>query len=144
MVQASPALLLARSPFRLALGLLAALALAVPTAVPAYADAPAGGLSLTLVTLNGPGTAGTGSDTSDADLLARQDTLLAAIGIGEPVYRWTTALNGFAAALTPEQVAQLDRMPGVAAVESDTVRPLAGAPVARTGRLLSIVGRSRA
>ncbi len=52
--------------------------------------------------------------------------MLAAIGAGEPVYRWTTALNGFAAHLTDAQLAALDTQPGIAAIEADAVRPLAG------------------
>lgn len=142
-MQSSPARPSTRHWARLLLGLVASLTLAVPTAVPALAEAPVGGPSLTLVMLNGPGTAGSGSATSDTDLLARQDTLLAAIGVGEPVYRWTTALNGFAAALTPEQVAQVDRMPGVAAVEADTIRSLAAAPAVTNGRLVARAPRLR-
>ena len=38
--------------------------------------------------------------------------MLAAIGAGEPVYRWTTALNGFAAHLTAAQVQLLDQQAG--------------------------------
>lgn len=79
---------------------------------------------LTLVTLEGPGTAGGTQDA--AEILARQDALLAVIDAGEPVYRWTTALNGFAAQLSEAQVLVLDAQPGIAAVETDQVRPLAG------------------
>ncbi len=79
---------------------------------------------MTLVTLQG---AGTTAGRRDADeLLARQDAVLTAIGAGEPVYRWTTALNGFAAHLTDAQVQLLDQQAGVAAIEADEVRPLAG------------------
>ena len=107
---------------------LVALSLALPTTSPAAAeDAPTAAVPsppLTLVTLAGPGTA---TGRADADvLLARQDAVLAAVGAGEPVYRWTTALNGFAADLSPAQVNVLDDQPGIAAVEADTVRPLAG------------------
>lgn len=81
---------------------------------------------LTLVTLRGAGTA---AGTKDADdLLSRQDAVLDAIGAEEPVYRWTTALNGFAAHLTEAQLSALDAQPGIAAIEADTVRPLAGRP----------------
>ncbi len=84
----------------------------------------AGSQPLTLVTLTGAGTAGGRAD--EQELLARQDAVLAAIGAGEPVYRWTTALNGFAAPLTEAQLSVLDDQPGIAAIEADTVRPLAG------------------
>ncbi len=106
---------------------LLALGLAVSASGVAQAEdeaAPTDPTSLTLVTLTGPGTsAGT---RESADLLARQDSVLAAIGAGEPVYRWTTALNGFAMHLGAAQLAALDTQPGIAAVEADEVRPLAG------------------
>ena len=108
---------------------LLALSLVLPATAAAFGDdtpstAPADPSALTLVTLQGPGTsAGT---REAADLLARQDAVLTAIGAGEPVYRWTTALNGFAAHLTEAQVAVLDDQPGIAAIETDEVRPLAG------------------
>lgn len=106
---------------------LAALATAVTAslvALPDDASASPGDGPLTLVTLNGPGTAG--GDRGAEELLARQDAVLAAIGAGEPAYRWTTALNGFAAPLTDTQVRALDQQPGVAVIEADEVRPLAG------------------
>lgn len=106
---------------------LLALSLGAPTAWAASAhDAPDGAQrrTLTLVTLTGPGTAGGSADA--ATLVARQDAVLAAIGAGEPVYRWTTALNGFAADLTRAQVDVLDDQGGVAVVERDAIRPLAG------------------
>ena len=89
-------------------------------------DAPdaTGAPSLTLVTLTGPGTSAGTRDA--ADLLARQDAVLAAVGAREPVYRWTTALNGFALHLSEAQLAILDDQPGIAAIEADEVRPLAG------------------
>ena len=107
---------------------LLALALTLPAAGAALADdaspATPGPQRLTLVTLQGPGTAAGTRDA--AELLARQDALLAAIGAAEPVYRWTTALNGFAAELSAAQVAVLDDQPGIASIEADRVRPLAG------------------
>ncbi|SFB15322.1 Peptidase inhibitor I9 [Nocardioides alpinus] len=108
---------------------LLALGLALPAAGAALADdAPASGSPatgpLTLVTLQGAGTSAGSKDA--AELLARQDALLAAIGAGEPVYRWTTALNGFAAHLSEDQLSVLDDQPGIAAIEADQVRPLAG------------------
>ncbi len=106
-------------------GLLAlGLALSV-TSVALAEDAPAStDASLTLVTLDGPGTS---AGTREAgDLLARQDAVLDAIDAGEPVYRWTTALNGFALPLSDAQLAVLDDQPGIAVIEPDAVRPLAG------------------
>jgi minor extracellular serine protease Vpr len=106
---------------------LLALALGLPTGGVATADdAPDPGASppLTLVTLTGAGTAAGRADAEE--LLARQDAVLAAVGADQPVYRWTTALNGFAARLTDAQLAALDDQATVASVEADTVRPLAG------------------
>ncbi|MCD4536175.1 S8 family serine peptidase [Nocardioides sp. cx-169] len=87
--------------------------------------------ALYLVTLAGPGTAG----DPDADRLtpatmrARQDRLLRRVGAAEPVYRWTTALNGVAVALTAAQADALAEDPGVALVERNAVRRLtASAP----------------
>jgi subtilisin family serine protease len=96
---------------------------------------------LTLVTLNGPGTAG--GDVGTGELIARQDTLLAAVGAGEPAYRWTTALNGFAVRLSDSQVDLLDRQAGVATIETDTVRPLAGRTSLRPVRLAPVSPRLR-
>ncbi|CUR61189.1 putative Cucumisin [metagenome] len=105
-----------------------ALAIALTGTAAAVGDdappTPPPSIPLTLVALQGPGTsAGT---REAADLVARQDALLSAVGAGEPVYRWTTALNGFAARLTDSQLTALEQQPGVAAIEADTVRPLAG------------------
>ena len=107
----------------LALGLTVSAA-SVALAEDAPAPAAAGAEPLTLVTLQGPGTSAGTRDA--ADLLARQDALLAAIGAGEPTYRWTTALNGFAARLTADQLGALEAQAGIAAIEPDAVRPLAG------------------
>lgn len=103
------------------------LSLALPLAGAATADetaAVAAPGQLTLVTLDGAGTAAGRRDT--AEVLARQDAVLTAIGAGEPVYRWTTALNGFAARLSHAQLAALDEQPGIASIEADSIRPLAG------------------
>jgi hypothetical protein len=97
--------------------------------------------ALTLVTLDGPGTAG--GPARRSELLAAQDRLLAAVGAGEPVYRWTTALNGFAAALTPAQVDLVEQDPRVALVEANEVRPLAARPAAAARRLLARPPRMR-
>jgi hypothetical protein len=59
-------------------------------------------------------------------LLARQDAVLATIGAPATTYRWTTALNGFAAELTDDQVAALEINSEVAEVEANSVRPMAG------------------
>ncbi|KRF35176.1 S8 family serine peptidase [Nocardioides sp. Soil805] len=96
---------------------------------PAALDAPAraddtGVPALQLVTLTGPGTSAGGR--GPADLLARQDAVLAQVGSPMTTYRWTTALNGFAAELTPEQVAAVQADPEVASVEANTVRALTG------------------
>ena len=112
---------------------LATLALVAVTgpAGPAVAAGPVPVPALQLVTLTGPGTsagptAGAGTPAERAVLLARQDAVLAAVADVEPVYRWTAALNGFAAALTPEQVAALEADPAVATIEANSVRRMAG------------------
>ncbi|QIK75359.1 S8 family serine peptidase [Nocardioides piscis] len=106
-------------------GILAAGALVTP-AVHAVAEEPP---SLHLVTLTGPGTsapAAGGSRPTRAALLARQDSVLAGIDAAEPAYRWTTALNGFAVALTADQVSALEADSEVVTVEANSVRPMAG------------------
>lgn len=86
--------------------------------------------ALYLVTLNGPGTTGSPLSLPDAvlraDLTDQQDAVLTRAGLSDPVYRWTTALNGMALRLTPREAAQVTADPDVAQVEPDTVRPLAG------------------
>ena len=108
-------------------GCLLALSLTLPATGVALADdttpAPTPD-QLTLVTLTGTGTSAGRKDVTE--VVARQDAVLTAIGAGEPVYRWTTALNGFAAHLTDGKLAALDAQPGIAAIETDSVRPLAG------------------
>lgn len=99
------------------------------TTLPAAAD-PADVPHLQLVTLTGAGTAGT--TQSRAALLARQDRVLAGLPGVEPVYRWTTALNGFAVSLSAEQADAVASDPQVALVEPDDVRRMASAPAART------------
>ena len=105
------------------------LALTLGLSVPAVAtadDAPptAAPGDLALVTMNGGGTAAGRAEAPE--LLAEQDAVLMAVGAGEPVYRWTTALNGFAIRLTEAQLAALIDQPGVASVEADSIRPIAG------------------
>jgi len=89
--------------------------------------------SLYLVTLSGPGVTGDRSTLTGsalrARLLAAQDTTLAAAGADTtPVYRWTDALNGFAAPLTPAEARAVAARPEVTLVEPNTVRQLAAAP----------------
>lgn len=95
-----------------------------------------------LVTLDGPGLAGQstspGTGTSPQTLVDLQDDVLDGIDAGEPVYRWTSALNGFAVAVSPGDAERLREDPRVALVEENAVRRLAGsaasAPAAsRTG-----------
>lgn len=127
-------------------GLVAAVTVAgILTSSPASAasrDVP----SLQLVTLVGPGTSGDVGATAAA-LIARQDAVLARIDTPETTYRWTTALNGFAVALTDDQVSALEDDPEVAAVEANAVREMAGritssgAEAARIARLGGDRGR---
>jgi minor extracellular serine protease Vpr len=108
----------------LAIGLVMAL---VGVAPPAPADDTA--TELHLVTLEGPGTAGYDGPLSVRDyrtaLTDTQDSLLAEVGAA-PVYRWTTALNGFAAELTDDQAGLLRSDSRVQLVEENAVRRLAG------------------
>ncbi|UUZ57815.1 S8 family serine peptidase [Nocardioides sp. B-3] len=78
-------------------------------------------------------------------LLARRDAVPAAVDASETTYRWTTALNGFAAELTPEQVTALETNTEVESVEANTVLPMAGR-VTSTGALASrtVPARGRA
>lgn len=116
-------------------GALAAVALAAPAPGRA-ASAADEGESLYLVTLSGPGVTGhrgrlTGSAVRTR-LLARQDDVLAAAGAEtDPVYRWTDALNGFAAPLTTDEARAVAAQSGVELVEQNAVRPLAVAPERR-------------
>lgn len=80
--------------------------------------------SLQLVTLTGAGTSGSSDDA--ATLLARQDAVLASIDAPATTYRWTTALNGFAAELSADQVSALEDSPEVETVEANSVRAMAG------------------
>lgn len=104
-----------------------ALALTGLAAAPATAesDTLTAPTALHLVTLDTPGTSG--SSRPAPDLVAQQDAVLAGIDAPTPVYRWTTALNGFAAELTEEQVDLLRADERVALVEQDAVHPLASA-----------------
>ncbi|MDP2773794.1 MAG: S8 family serine peptidase [Nocardioides sp.] len=100
--------------------------------------------ALHLVTLRGPGMAGADHRLGllgPLQLWAQQDRTLARVGAPEPVYRWTTALNGYAVRLTPGQAAALADDPAVALVERNSVRPLAALGTSAAG--LGAVGRHR-
>jgi hypothetical protein len=120
----TPRALLACAAAALGLGTLAAL----PGSSAAASDG--GRTDLYLVTLDGPGLvatpAGPARDLARWQLLERQDALLSTVGAGAPVYRFTTALDGVAVELTHEQADELATAPGVALVERDEVRRLAG------------------
>ena len=134
----------------LATGLIVAL---VGSAPPAPADDTTGATdtALHLVTLERPGTAGYDGRLSvrayRTTLTKLQDSLLAEVGV-EPVYRWTTALNGFAAELTDDQAGLLRSDPRVRLVEENAVRRVAGtrvssppmAPVRSSGGAGVVVG----
>jgi hypothetical protein len=112
----------------LATGLIVALVGSGPPA-PADDASSASDTEVQLVTLQGPGTAGYDGPLSvrtyRTTLTKLQDSLLAEVG-AEPVYRWTTALNGFAAELTDDQVSMLRSDSRVQLVEENAVRRLAG------------------
>jgi subtilisin family serine protease len=60
-----------------------------------------------------------------ADFLTRKhDAALAAVGGGKKLYSYKFSFNGFAAELTEAQVAKLQAMPGVLAIEKDEARAL--------------------
>jgi subtilisin family serine protease len=86
--------------------------------------------ALYLVTLEGPGTAGRDPDgprlLTAVRMHAEQRSILRQVDAPDPVYEWTTALNGFAVRLTRAQADQLSIDPRVALVERNHVRPLAG------------------
>jgi minor extracellular serine protease Vpr len=86
--------------------------------------------ALYLVTLAGPGTAGDRGFLPDAlrrvTMHREQDRALGRVGSPEPVYRWTTALNGVAVRLSAAQADELAADPRVALVEKNSVRRLAG------------------
>ena len=102
------------------------------TGAASAAETAAGdGGDLYLVTLAGTGTAGDRGPTSARDFraaeVAAQDATLAGVGAEAPVYRWTTALNGYAVHLTKSQAETLRADPAVVRVERNAVRRLAGA-----------------
>ncbi len=107
----------------------ALVAVSALTAVPANADDSDDATALHLVTLRGPGTAGHRGPATPAlvaqRMLALQAQVLDDIDAGQPLYQWTTALNGFAVELTEDQHDALVGDDRVALVEENAVRPLA-------------------
>ncbi len=113
---------------------------------PATASTPAGpeGSSLYVVTLAGEPVASYGGDipgypaTTPAQgqrfdndrpavrayrgyLLQQQEQVLRTVGDPDRIYSYTTALDGFAATLTPTQVRELEAMPSVTSVEPNRI-----------------------
>ncbi len=124
----------------------AALTLGVTVAAPVSAAVSAAVsvedvASLHLVTLTGPGTSASAEESVlEADralMIARQDAVLGGVGAPEATYRWTTALNGFAVELTPDQVISLETSSEVASVEPNSVRPMAGRTVSALAQVSS-------
>ncbi|MFO7651458.1 MAG: S8 family peptidase [bacterium] len=72
-------------------------------------------------------------------LASRQETVLNAVGGGRKLHSYGYVFNGFAADLTPEQVAKLASMPGVLAVTKDEFRSL---DTATTPDFLGLTGRT--
>lgn len=120
-------------------------ALAAPSTAAGTDPRPPGALHL--VTFEGPGLVtapvGPARDLASWQVLAQQDAVLASVGAGEPVYRFSSALNGVAVELTPEQADALAASPGVALVEPDEVRPLAGRDLAPDPAQVSPGGSTR-
>ena len=110
------------------LGLLGGLL--APASSAAESAAPAEGSDdLYLVTLDGPGLAGVDDPLPTAwTALAQRverERVLNLVGAPDPVYTWTTALNGFAVRLTDDEADDLRADPAVALVEPDAVRKVA-------------------
>ncbi len=115
--------------------------------LPAGAAPAAEGDALYLVTLDGAGVAGYRGVVPDAvrrlQLRHDQDVALATVDAAAPIYRWTTALNGFAVRLTRGEAAALASAPHVASVEKDAVRRLAGSTVPSAHSLGAPTGAAR-
>ncbi len=113
-------------------GLGLAAALPVPTSAASDAATPAASdTELYLVTLDGPGLAGVDDPLPAAwtalALRVERERVLKLVGSPEPLYTWTTALNGFAVRLTDDEADDLRADPAVALVEPDAVRRVAAA-----------------
>ncbi|MCW2794062.1 MAG: vpr 1 [Nocardioides sp.] len=91
---------------------------------------------LYLVTLAGPGEAGYRGvlphSMHQLELRREQNLVLGSVQAPPPVYRWTTALNGFAVRLSRSQATELAANPDVALVERNVVRRLAGSAASAT------------
>ncbi|MBU2110240.1 MAG: hypothetical protein KKE65_01135, partial [Actinobacteria bacterium] len=78
--------------------------LALPVALTAPQASAAGATELYLVTMDGPGLAaappGPATEIARWRIRAEQEALLARVGATQPVYRYSTALNGLALRLT--------------------------------------------
>ncbi len=105
----------------------AALCALLVAATPNPAAAESDAVTLYVVVLEGPGTAGDPTLSVTA-LLNAQARTRAAVGASAPVYSWTTALNGYAARMTPPQAAVLAELDGVALVEPDRIQRLTSTP----------------
>ena len=81
---------------------------------------------------------------TDAAAASATDATLATVGSPEPVYRWTNAIDGYAVRLTPAQAETLAGDPQVAAVERDSVRPVAGFGAQPTASVAGQRGRGGA
>lgn len=112
---------------------------ATPAALGEADDGGEGDTTLHLVTLRGPGTAGhrgaAPAEEVAERMLALQERVLDDVDAADPVYQWTTALNGFAVELTEEQHDVLVGDDRVALVEENAVRPLAQVASAPVGAL---------
>ena len=121
--------------------------LALPVAVAAPPASAAGASHLYLVTLEGPGLAaappGPATEIARWRIRAQQDAVLARVGSAQPVYRYSTALNGLALQLTAAEARDLVTAPGVALVEEAQVRRLAGRDLADDPARLSPGGARR-
>jgi minor extracellular serine protease Vpr len=104
----------------------------------AAADEPT---QLYLVTLHPPGASlydGPLRFAYRALLVAGQDDVLDQVGSTSPVYRWTSALSGFAVRLTDSQAGLLRDDPAVDTVEADSIQHLAalGSRLRSTNRVV--------
>jgi len=105
--------------------------------------------TLHLVTLRGAGTAGHRGQLPAAvvaqRMLGLQAAVLDSVGADDPVYRWTTALNGFAVELTEDQHDVLVADDRVALVEENSIRILsevASAPGDRAAQVRPRLSRT--